>query len=184
MTPDAAYLYVGQVSPRIRFATTADATSIERIENDADRLLIDRLEPDAWSPAPPGAERITDLGFVLVAEVDEDVVGFVHVLEIDDACHLEQLSVSPAFARRGLGRALTEAAKRHAGERGHSRITLRTFADVPWNAPFYATVGFAEEEPSTAFHRSLVEVEARLGLDRYGRRVQMGATLRPASAVH
>lgn len=146
MTPDAAYLYVGQVPPRIRFATTADATSIERIENDADRLLIDRLEPDA--------------------------------------CHLEQLSVSPAFAQRGLGRALTEAAKRHAGERGHSRITLRTFADVPWNAPFYATVGFAEEEPSTAFHRSLVEVEARLGLDRYGRRVQMGATLRPASAVH
>lgn len=177
MNPAAAPLYGGRVWPHIRFATTADATSVERIENDADRLLIDRFHPEAWPPAPSGAERIADPGFVLVAEIDEDIAGFVHVLEIDGACHLEQLSVDPSFARRGLGRALTEAATHHAAERGHSRITLRTFADVPWNAPFYATAGFVEEEPATAFHRSLIEVEARLGLDRYGRRVQMGAAL-------
>ena len=61
--------------------------------------------------------------------------------------------------------------------RGHERMTLRTYADVPWNAPFYARVGFVETEPTTAFHKHFVEVEQRLGLARYGRRVQMTAAL-------
>ncbi|WP_104196721.1 N-acetyltransferase [Cryobacterium sp. M15] len=86
-----------------------------------------------------------------------------------------QLSVAPADARKGWGRALVEAAKIHAQKRGYHRISLRTYADVPWNAPFYASAGFVEEEPATQFHRSLVGIEGELGLDRYGRRVQMVA---------
>lgn len=162
----------------IRFARRGDSRAIEQIENDADQLLIDRLQPEAWSAAPAGAARLSEPGFLLVAEGDGgEIAGFVHVLEIDGVCHMEQLSVAPRYSRQGLGRALVEAAKDHARERGHERISLRTYADVPWNAPFYATVGFVEEEPSTRFHRSLLVVEADHGLDRYGRRVQMAARL-------
>lgn len=160
----------------IRFAPPTDAAAVEQIENEADRLLIDRLQPEGWSDAPSGDTRLAGHGFLLVVElVGGDVAGFAHVLEVDGVCNLEQLSVHPAHARQGLGRALVNAAKRHAADRGHARISLRTFADVPWNAPFYRSAGFVEEEPATEFHRSLVDTEARLGLDAYGRRVQMTA---------
>lgn len=172
--------YADAVSRCIRSAAERDAHAIQRIENDADRLLIDRLHPEVWAAAPTGAARLSEPGFLLVIDVDGEVAGFVHVLELHGVCHLEQLSVDPRWSRQGLGRALVEAAKDLAGECGHRRISLRTYADVPWNAPFYRTAGFVEEEPATAFHRSLVVVEAEHGLDRYGRRVQMSAPLTQA----
>jgi GNAT superfamily N-acetyltransferase len=118
-------------------------------------------------------------GFVLVVSesIDGDAVGFVHVIEADGRAHLEQLSVLPSHARRGLGRTLVEAAKAEAGQHGNQWITLRTYADVPWNAPFYSTCGFVESEPESAFQRQLEEAEERLGLEKYGRRIQMSAPL-------
>lgn len=163
----------------IRSASERDFDRLESIENAADELLVDRLQPDAWHPAPTGESRAAMPGFVLVAELAEtgELVGFVHVLEVDGVAHLEQLSVLPGHGRRGHGRALVDAAKATARERGHRRLTLRTYADVPWNAPFYAKAGFVEEEARSDFHRSLIDVEMRLDLERYGRRVQMGADL-------
>lgn len=91
--------------------------------------------------------------------------------------HLEQLSVVPSAARRGYGRRLVDAAVEEARRRGYGRMTLRTYAEIPWNAPFYASCGFLESIPETPFQRRLIETEAALGLDRYGRRVQMTAEL-------
>ncbi|WP_347876386.1 GNAT family N-acetyltransferase [Microbacterium oxydans] len=122
-------------------------------------------------------------GFVLVAEAREasavsaHAVGFVHVLEIDGHAHLEQLSVLPSFGRRGIGRRLVQAALSETRSRGHQTITLRTYRDVPWNAPFYASCGFTVTEPDSTLLRSLVDTETALGLFRYGPRVQMSATL-------
>jgi len=164
------------MSARVRLALSRDLEALEKIENDADQLLIHKLNPENWPAAPSGAARASEPGFILVVELDDGhLAGFVHVLEVDGICHLEQLSVAPADARNGWGRALVEAAKMHAQMRGYHLISLRTYADVPWNAPFYASAGFVEEEPVTQFHRSLVGVEAEFGLDRYGRRVQMVA---------
>ncbi|WP_229715594.1 GNAT family N-acetyltransferase [Subtercola lobariae] len=115
---------------------------------------------------------------MLVVELDDgNVAGFVHVIEFNGICHLEQLSVAPQHARQGWGRTLVEAAKHHARNRVYLQISLRTYVDIPWNAPFYATAGFIEEEPTTSFHRSLIAIEAELGVDRYGRRVHMVAPL-------
>ncbi|MFZ6990673.1 GNAT family N-acetyltransferase [Curtobacterium sp. RRHDQ66] len=161
----------------IRFAQERDSHAIERIENDADQLLIDHLHPDAWPAAPTGIARLSEPGFLLIVDVDGEVGGFVHVLETGGICHLEQLSVDPLQSRQGLGRALVEAAKDHARQRGYRHISLRTYADVPWNAPFYASAGFIKEEPATPFHQSLLVIEAKHGLDRYGRRIQMSARL-------
>ncbi|WP_104082972.1 GNAT family N-acetyltransferase [Cryobacterium sp. Y11] len=160
----------------IRLARARDLDAIEKIENDADRLLINKLKPDDWAAAPTGAARASEPGFILVAELDDGhVAGFVHVLEVDGICHLEQLSVAPGDTRQGWGRALVEAAKIQAQKRGYHRISLRTYADIPWNAPFYASAGFVEAKPTTQFHRTLVGIERELGLDRYGRRMQMVA---------
>lgn len=166
---------------RIRPAVAADLAALQGIEDRADRILVELLRPAEWWPAPTGAERAAEPGFLLVAEdADADdgaLVGFAHVLEVDGLAHLEQVAVPPEHGRRGHGGALVEAAAGEARRRGHRRITLRTFADVPWNAPAYARAGFVEEEPATPFHRGLVATEARLGLDLVGRRIQMGREL-------
>ncbi|SJM60776.1 probable acetyltransferase [Arthrobacter rhombi] len=104
-------------------------------------------------------------------------VGFVHVLEAEGLAHLEQMSVARAYGRRGYGRLLLDAALDEARERGYDRISLRTYADIPWNAPFYARAGFVEQAPETNFHRGLIDIEEDLGLPGYGRRIQMTASL-------
>lgn len=104
-------------------------------------------------------------------------VGFAQVLEIDGHAHLEQLSVLPSHGGRGIGRLLVGAAKEEARRRGHAQLTLRTYADVPWNAPFYSSCGFRESEADSAFHRGLLASEDALQLSQYGRRIQMTAVL-------
>lgn len=164
-------------TPRLRPATLDDSQQIEAVENAADQLLIDWLGATLWPSAASGAERLAQTGFLLVLELDGAVIGFAHVLDVGPIAHLEQLSVAPEHGRQGHGGRLLKAAIAEARRRGHRRMTLRTYADVPWNAPFYRRHGFAEEQPTTDFDRSLVEVERRLGLDRYGRRVQLGLDL-------
>jgi GNAT superfamily N-acetyltransferase len=163
----------------IRPAESRDIARLEEIENAADLLLVELLRPAHWDPAPSGDTRVAMPGFVLVVgdSIDGDAVGFVHVIESTGHAHVEQLSVLPSHARRGFGRALVEAAKAEASQRGYERMTLRTYADIPWNAPFYATCGFEESRPESAFHRQLAQTEEKLGLGQYGRRVQMLARL-------
>ncbi|WP_334152002.1 GNAT family N-acetyltransferase [Microbacterium sp.] len=167
------------MSRRLRAAESSDAEVIQAIETAADALLIDALGAWDWPPVDAGAGRLSSPGFVLIAEdsASNSPIGFVHVLDIDGLAHLEQLSVTPAAARNGHGRALVTAALDEARERGYTRLTLRTYAEIPWNAPFYASCGFLESIPETAFLRELVETESALGLDRYGRRVQMTVEL-------
>ena len=163
----------------IRVATPADLEHTAAIENAADALLIKFLGPGEWHPAPTGLERAASPGFILVSsdQAGETVVGFAHVTECEGFAHLEQLSVLPAHARRGHGRALVDAAKFAAAARGYDRISLRTFVEVPWNAPFYATCGFSESEPVSDFHRRMAKIETALGLHRFGRRIEMTARL-------
>jgi GNAT superfamily N-acetyltransferase len=165
------------MSAAIRHAVAEDAEIIQRIETEADALLIATLGAPAWPPTDDGLERLSDGGFVLIFEDGGTPVGFVHVMDADGHAHLEQLSVSPSSGRQGYGRRLVEAALDEARERGYTRVSLRTFAEVPWNAPFYASCGFLESIPETPFQRGLVDAEASSGLGRYGRRVQMTVEL-------
>ncbi|MEB4613075.1 GNAT family N-acetyltransferase [Leucobacter sp. M11] len=174
----------------LRLATDRDLPALRQIETEADALLIDALRPDSWDEAPSGQERAAEPGFLLVAvpgtpEAPDagagQVLGFAHVLEWGDGAHLEQVSVSPAHARQGLGRQLVLAAAREAERRGYADITLRTFASLPFNAPFYAALGFAVTQPHDDFHRGLVATEHALGLDALGDRVQMTLPLSPAA---
>lgn len=164
----------------IRGAEQADFAAAERIETEADAALIEWLQATTWWPAASGAQRAASPGFMLVASLlvgSPEVIGFAHVLEVEGAAHLEQVSVLPAFGRQGIGRRLVDAATDLARERGHRELTLRTFAAVPWNAPFYRTCGFEVTEPASAFQLSLVRAEESLGLLALGARVQMTRVL-------
>jgi GNAT superfamily N-acetyltransferase len=167
------------VSRRIRLATEADVAALQEIERAADALFerVMGQEPFGEDSTTAGVDRMAEAGFVLMVAVGEDddrAIGFAHVIEVDGSAHLEQLSVPAEHGRRGHGRALVEAAAEEASARGHERLTLRTYADVPWNRPFYESCGFAVSPPiDTPFHRGLVRAEAELGLLRHGRRVLM-----------
>lgn len=173
--------YASAVSMSVRFAETTDFEATEDIEVAADSILVDLFGADFCFPPTSAAERAAAPGFTLLASESPRgaVVGFAQVLEIAGTAHLEQLSVHPEHGRRGYGAALLDAAVAEVAKRGYGRISLRTFADVPWNAPFYARHGFRETESETDFERHLVAVEEELGLPGFGRRVLMIRELRP-----
>lgn len=87
------------------------------------------------------------------------------------SAHIEQVSVDPAFARRGLGRRLIEHVAAEARRWGLDALTLTTFGDVPWNAPYYERCGFrvlAEDELGPDLRR-VRDAEAAHGLDTAAR---------------
>lgn len=108
-------------------------------------------------------------------------VGFALVELLDGEPHLEEIDVDPAHGRRGLGRALLEAVLAWTRGAGHAGLTLTTFRDVAWNAPFYARMGFrvlGPDEIGPGLAATMREETAR-GLDP-ARRVAMRLDLRLA----
>lgn len=110
---------------------------------------------------------------------DDVVVAYLLLDVVDGAAHVEQVSVDPRCARRGLGRQLIDTAAGWALQQGLDTMTLTTFADVPWNAPYYARLGFAVVPPAE-LGPGLLAVrrhERELGLDAWPR-VSMRRRLR------
>ncbi len=164
----------------VRPATAADLLRIPAIEDSGVALFeeaLGDLTGDALaSPAPSGEDRAAEPGFLLVA--GDPAVGFVHVVEVDAHAHLDQISVLPENGRRGVGAALVRAALTEAAARGFDEVTLTTYADLPWNGPFYARLGFVEVEP-TGHLVAIRENEKEMGLDVHGRRTVMRAGRTP-----
>jgi GNAT superfamily N-acetyltransferase len=79
----------------------------------------------------------------VAADAGDRAVGFALATVLGELPHLEELSVHPDHGRRGLGRRLVEAVIAWARARNAPALTLSTFRDVAWNAPFYARIGFA-----------------------------------------
>jgi GNAT superfamily N-acetyltransferase len=101
-------------------------------------------------------------------------VGFARLEVVDSSAHLEQLSVHPSAMRQGHGARLVRAAEHWARQTGFTTMTLITFRDVPWNAPFYSALGFAPIDELTPELGRLREHEKHaLGLDALGARVVM-----------
>ena len=148
-----------------------DVDALPEIERRAARLFSpEDLAPELATETTPVLVylRAHDEGRLIVArDASERVVGFAHLVWIGKFAHLEEIDVDSDFGRRGIGRMLVEAACEWARARGSDRITLSTFRDVAWNAPFYARLGF-DEIPETDLSvalRRLREKEGREGLD-------------------
>ena len=134
----------------IRPGRAGDVAALRELETAANARFagigmdaVTRYEP---TPAERVAQLV-DAGQVWVATDDAGsgdgpVVGGILVSVEEGAAHVDQVSVHPAHAGRGHGRALLAAAERWARGRGLPAMTLTTFADVPWNAPYYRRLGF------------------------------------------
>ncbi len=107
----------------------------------------------------------------VVTDDADDPVAYLLVGVVDGNAHIEQVSVRPDCAGRGLGRALVEAAASWAQTRGLEALTLTTYAEVPWNASYYARLGFAilsDDEIGPALRR-VRDDEAARGLAAWPR---------------
>lgn len=127
---------------------------------------------DDEPPALDVLERFRRAGRAWVA-ADDDARPLAYLIAepVDGALHVEQVSVHPDFAHRRIGRALLAHAAEHAREEGLSHLTLTTFTEVPWNAPYYTRLGFrtlAEAELTPGLRR-IRATEAEHGLDRWPR---------------
>ncbi len=158
----------------IRLAQDADLPFLAGIEDAGDTLFGERFGGVDWPASSSGEERAAEPGILLVA-VDDDgtVVGFTHVLDLDGHWHLEQIAVDPAHGRHGIGAALLEATHAELVARGVREVTLTTYADVPWNGPFYTRHGYVELDPLPERLEPMRETELRMGMDRHARRIAM-----------
>ncbi|WP_406637874.1 GNAT family N-acetyltransferase [Amycolatopsis sp. WGS_07] len=158
----------------IRLATPADLPALSDLERAAGEPFRAFGMPEIADDAPPTVEELTvyqSAGRCWVWDDDGTIAAYVLAEEVDGFGHVEQVSLLPSHARRGLGRALIETVGEWAAERGLSGLTLTTFAEVPWNAPYYERLGFrvlAEEKQGPKL-REIRRAEIARGLDRWPR---------------
>ncbi len=164
-------------NPRVRTRPVRpqELPLLQEIERAAGRLFAGIGMPSVAEdePLPLGRlERYREAGLAWVAVDAADApVAYLVAEPVDGALHVEQVTVHPGHARRGIGRALLEHLERHAAAGGVPALTLTTFAEVPWNAPYYSRLGFAVL-PEDEWGPELREVrgrEAAHGLDAWPR---------------
>ena len=120
-----------------------------------------------------------DAGRVLVALEGDEIVGHLQLTDAADPAEVEikNTAVDPGRQRRGIGRALMEAALELARSEGRSRVVVATAAADAGNLRFYQRLGFrlrsVERDaftPATGYAPGLlidgIELRDRVWLDR------------------
>ncbi|MGN6792854.1 MAG: GNAT family N-acetyltransferase [Streptosporangiaceae bacterium] len=158
----------------IRLARAEELSAVHQIDRASAQMFNEVCMPQVtgllWPLEALAACREAERLWV-ISGADDSPAGFLIVDLIDGCLHVWQVSVDPGNARRGLGRALLDHAAEQAAAAGVPALTLTTFADVPWNAPYYARCGFRvlDDAEVTAGLREIRQREDTVGLDRWPR---------------
>ena len=165
----------------IRAARADELAWLREIERESGVLFADVGMHDVAAAEPMALDALAaflDAGCLWVATDDDAgddlAVGWAAAAVVDGDGHLDQLSVLPSHGRRGLGSALVSHVCDWAAAAGCAFVTLSTFRDLGWNAPFYERLGFRilDESELTPALLAVRAREAELGLD-VGARVIM-----------
>jgi GNAT superfamily N-acetyltransferase len=176
---------------RIRRARFGDLPALQEIERAAGVLFREIGMPEiaedepfsievlsgyvtagrAWVAVESVADPAADREDATTVGVDAVPAGYLLADLVDGNVHVEQVSVHPRFSRRGVGRLLIDRATEYAAGVGAPALTLTTFADVVWNAPYYRRCGFEVMDDAMIMPelRAVREHEAAAGLDRWPR---------------
>jgi GNAT superfamily N-acetyltransferase len=160
---------------RIRMAGGDELEDLRAIERAAGQCLRELGMPETADDEPLSVDELagyqqTGRAWVAVDEADRPVAYLIADL-VDGTVHIEQVSVRPDHGRRGIGRGLIEHVAEWAWSDGVLALTLTTFAEVPWNAPYHLRLGFrvlGHEELAPGL-RAIRDREAAHGLDRWPR---------------
>lgn len=132
----------------LRLARPEDAEAMPAIERAAAEIFIHdpglaNFDPqDTWQPGD--LRRMIRKGHCLVSHVGQELAGFLVCEPFRRELHIWEMDVHPRFQRRGIGAGLIRACQIDARNSGFAALTLTTFRDLAWNAPFYERLGFEE----------------------------------------
>jgi GNAT superfamily N-acetyltransferase len=158
----------------VRPARTDELPDLQAIEVAAGAPFRDIGMDAVADDAPPSTvvlREALERGGLWVLDEEGAAVAYLIDDVVDGEAHLEQVSVHPSHARRGLGAQLIEHLVERARAAGHRAVTLTTFTQVPWNGPYYARLGFrslADDELGPGL-RAIRRAEIARGLDRWPR---------------
>lgn len=165
----------------IRASTPADVPALQAIERAAGKQFADLDMPLVAEDDPlsePELLAYMDKGRAWTYDArgqPDDArahpVAYLVADVVDGNAHLEQVSVHPSHARKGIGLALINHLIEWTRAQGLPAITLTTYTEVPWNGPYYERQGFqylsAEEIPPGL--KAIRTAEAAHGLDQWPR---------------
>lgn len=160
---------------QIRLARPDELAVVFEIEMSSGALFATIGMTSPALDGPPDLDQIRDqiaAGRLWVAVDDPDhPVGFLAMTVVDDRAHLAQVSVDPTYSRRGIGRELIEHAVGWARGLGFTEMSLTTYAEVAWNAPYYERCGFRvlPADQWTPGLRAIRDAEITIGLDEWPR---------------
>ncbi|PWB35050.1 N-acetyltransferase [Pseudomonas sp. SDI] len=154
-----------------RLARPEEAAQLPPIEQSAAQAFL-AIRQLAWLAGHGVLSAADHLQFIaagldwLVVDVEDKPLGFLCASVQGAALHIEELAISHEHQGHGLGRQLIGHVQAWAQAQGFTALTLTTFAEVPWNAPFYARLGFeAVEGPALGdFLQRQLAYEASRGL--------------------
>jgi GNAT superfamily N-acetyltransferase len=173
----------------VRNATAGDVASMQGVEvaaNERFREIDDpRIARTADNPPYP-AEGLTraateQRAWVAVDDLDA-VIGFAVAWMVDGEGWLDELAVTPAHGRRGVGRALVDEVLAWTAAREMRSVGLATFRDVPWNGPYYEKLGFEAVTVLTPALQAVLDRAATWGYEP-SLRVVMRRSLVDAGSV-
>jgi GNAT superfamily N-acetyltransferase len=96
-------------------------------------------------PIPVEAfENAASQNLLFAAQLENRCVGFALCSIERPDLYLDQLSVAPEASSKGAGTALLDAITAEANLRNLWGVSLSTFREVSWNAPFFAKRAFQE----------------------------------------
>ncbi|KUR02457.1 GNAT family N-acetyltransferase [Enterobacter cloacae complex sp. P3B] len=153
---------------RIRPTTLSDVAALSAIERAAAGRFRDIPEL-AWladGEVIPAEQHLdyAERGLSWLALANDQPVGFVLAEAHPSSLFIVELSVDLDWQGKGIGRQLIACVADCARKRGLTALTLTTFRDVPWNAPFYARLGFEMMTRLTPELREKREEETAHGL--------------------
>ncbi|MHA7263146.1 GNAT family N-acetyltransferase [Arthrobacter sp. TMN-37] len=159
----------------IRGAQAGELSALREIERAAGEQFRALGMAQIADDEPLGVDELAGFqadgrAWVAVDEADRPV-GYLLVKRVGNDAHVEQVSVHPAAARQGIGGRLLEAAEDWGRRQELVGLTLTTFTDVPWNAPYYRRLGF-RDVPADRLEPALAQIvaeEAAHGLARWPR---------------
>lgn len=131
----------------VRLASPQDILHLEGIERSAATAfsIYPEYSPD-WPTVPQ--EKLQAMAkdkklWVAVSEENKPI-GFAGCRDMDNILYVHEISVSADCQKQGIGRKLMDTILSFASLEQYDGVGLTTSRDVPWNMPFYKTLGFSE----------------------------------------
>ncbi|HET9140929.1 GNAT family N-acetyltransferase [Actinophytocola sp.] len=152
---------------RIRTARPEELDRLPPIERASGELFRDIGMAHIADDDPMPVATLRRHHVWVAVDVTDAPVAFAVAAELAGCAHLEQISVHPDHARRGIGARLIDRVGDWAAGRGLAALTLTTFRSVPWNEPYYRRLGFRVLPPGeiTPELAGILAAEAERGLD-------------------